>query len=194
MLLCPAKPACSSAAGSCLMIWRSAGSAIPGWLNWRPRCCLSSRSQPRQCRSIQSCRHGCPSEGQGHQPAGLPRAPPFCWSRPPGAGPPWQAGEKAPLPAGLAAPQAGSQAAGPAPRHRLGALSRQGLRPLPRRACGPPPGFPLPSGGIQSMLDHSPANALGGLASAKQIAGRRADLEGTEATHQMHRGSWPAQV
>ena len=44
------------------------------------------------------------------------------------------------------------------------------------------------------MLDHSPANALGGLASAKQIAGRRADLEGTEATHQMHRGSWPAQV
>ena len=44
------------------------------------------------------------------------------------------------------------------------------------------------------MLNHSSADSLGGLASAKQIAGRRADLEGTEATHQMHRGSWPAQV
>jgi hypothetical protein len=44
------------------------------------------------------------------------------------------------------------------------------------------------------MLDHSPADALGGLASAKQIAGRRADLEGSEAAHQMYKGSWPAQV
>jgi hypothetical protein len=44
------------------------------------------------------------------------------------------------------------------------------------------------------MLDHSSADALGGFASAKQIAGRRADLEGGEAAHQMHKGSWPAQI
>ena len=58
-----------------------------------------------------------------------------------------------------------------------------------RRGCSEvlglqvPRGFPPPSGGRQSMLDHSPANALGGLASAKKIAGRRADLEGGEAAH-----------
>ena len=44
------------------------------------------------------------------------------------------------------------------------------------------------------MFHHRPADALGGLASAKQIAGRRADLEGSEAAHQMHRSSRPAQV
>lgn len=44
------------------------------------------------------------------------------------------------------------------------------------------------------MLDHSPADASGGLASTEEIAGRRTDLEGSEATHQMHRGSGPAQV
>jgi len=44
------------------------------------------------------------------------------------------------------------------------------------------------------MLNPSSADALGGLASAKQIAGRRADLEGGEAAHQMHKGSWPAQI
>jgi hypothetical protein len=45
-----------------------------------------------------------------------------------------------------------------------------------------------------SMLDHSPADAQGGLPSAEQIAGRRADLKGVETTHQMHTGSWPTQV
>ena len=44
------------------------------------------------------------------------------------------------------------------------------------------------------MFNHSSADALGGLASAKQIAGRRADLEGSEAAHQMYKGSWPAQI
>ena len=44
------------------------------------------------------------------------------------------------------------------------------------------------------MLNHSPADALGGLPSSEEIAGCRADLQGSKATHQMHRGSWPAQV
>lgn len=44
------------------------------------------------------------------------------------------------------------------------------------------------------MLNHSPADALGGLPSSEEIAGRRADLEGSEAAHQMHRGSGPAQI
>jgi hypothetical protein len=44
------------------------------------------------------------------------------------------------------------------------------------------------------MLDHSPANALGGLAAAEEIAGRWADLEGTKAAHHMHNSSWPAEV
>ena len=48
--------------------------------------------------------------------------------------------------------------------------------------------------GTSSLLDHSPANALGGLAAAEEIAGRWADLEGTEAAHHMHSSSWPAQV
>lgn len=44
------------------------------------------------------------------------------------------------------------------------------------------------------MLYHRPANALGGFTAAEQITGRRADLEGTEAAHHMHKGPWPAQV
>lgn len=44
------------------------------------------------------------------------------------------------------------------------------------------------------MLYHRPANALGGFTAPEQITGRRADLEGTEAAHHMHKGPWPAQV
>ena len=83
-------------------------------------------------------------------------------------------------PAGVSA---GTQATSSAPSRWSEAL---GLRD--------PRGFSLPSGGPPSLLDHSPADALGGLPSSEEIAGRRTDLQGSKAAHQMHRGSWPAQI
>jgi hypothetical protein len=70
--------------------------------------------------------------------------------------------------------------------------TRASARPVPW--LGPCWRRHSPTRASRSLLDHGPADALGSLTAAEQIAGRRTDLEGAEAAHHVHLGPWPAQV